>query len=312
MRLATRSAVDNPCLPADLRGDSESVTSVNARPERDDLCARRACYGSIACHGLALLSARSPLRGRSSSRTGRLSQPAELGADTESGRVRGAMHGSGMPSMVRARNLEWAGGQLQAEGGSVTIDTQASDADLIARSLAEPEVFTAVFDRHSAGILRYVYARLGPDLAEDVTAETFLAAFRCRDSYDGAWSDARPWLYGIAVRQIRRHRRVEARRLALLRSALADGPAEDHSDRAAERVTAERLRPRLAAAVAALSQQDRELLLLVAWAELSYAEAATALGTTTSAVKARLHRVRVRMRHQLGGSSPMNEEDDDG
>jgi hypothetical protein len=35
------------------------------------------------------------------------------------------MHGSGMPSMVRARNLEWAGGQLQAEGGSVTIDTQA-------------------------------------------------------------------------------------------------------------------------------------------------------------------------------------------
>jgi DNA-directed RNA polymerase specialized sigma24 family protein len=35
---------------------------------------------------------------------------------------------------------------------------------------------------------------LGPELAEDVTAETFLAAFGCRDRYDGAWSDARPWL----------------------------------------------------------------------------------------------------------------------
>jgi RNA polymerase sigma factor (sigma-70 family) len=193
----------------------------------------------------------------------------------------------------------------------VTIDTQASDADLIAQSVAEPDLFTAVFDRHSAEILRYAYARLGPELAEDVTAETFLAAFRCRDRYDGAWSDARPWLYGIAVRQIRRHRRVEARRLRLLRSALADRPTPDHSNRVVERVTAQRLGPRLAAVVAALPQQDRELLLLFAWAELTYAEAATALGTTTSAVKARLHRIRVRMRRELGDDNPMNEENDD-
>jgi RNA polymerase sigma factor (sigma-70 family) len=193
----------------------------------------------------------------------------------------------------------------------MTINTQASDADLIARSLAEPELFTGVFDRHSAEILRYVYARLGPDLAEDVTAETFLAAFQCRSKYDGAWSDARPWLYGIAMRQISRHRRAEERRLRLLRSAPADGPTEDHSDRAAERVTAQRLGPRLAVALAALPRQDRELLLLVAWAELSYAEAATALGTTTSAVKARLHRIRVRMRQELGDDYPVNEEKDD-
>ena len=193
----------------------------------------------------------------------------------------------------------------------MTTDTQASDADLIARSLAEPGLFTAVFDRHSAEILRYVYARLGPELAEDVTAETFLAAFQARARYDGAWPDARPWLYGIAVRQIRRHRRVEARRVRLLRSALADLPAEDHSDRVAERVAAERLGPRLAAVVAALPRQDRELLLLVAWAELSYAEAAAALGTTTSAVKARLHRLRVRMRQELGGENPMSQEKED-
>jgi RNA polymerase sigma factor (sigma-70 family) len=210
-----------------------------------------------------------------------------------------------------ARNPGWAGGQLEAEGGSMTIDTQPSDADLIAWSLAEPELFTAVFDRHSAEILRYVYARLGPDLAEDVTAETFLAAFCGRGRYDGAWKDARPWLYGIAVRQIRRHRQVEARRLALLRSALADGPVPDHSDRVAERVTAAGIGPSLAAVVAALPRQDRELLLLVAWAELSYAEAATSLGTTASAVKARLHRIRVRMRQELGGDNPMHEENDD-
>ena len=193
----------------------------------------------------------------------------------------------------------------------MSIDTRASDADLIAASLAEPDQFTAVFDRHSGEILRYVYARLGPDLAEDVTAETFLAAFRCRNRYNGAWPDARPWLYGIAMRQISRHRRVEARRVRLLLSALPDGPAEDHSDRAAERVTAQGLGPRLAAAVAALPRQDRELLLLVAWAELSYAEAAAALSTTIGAVKARLHRIRVRMRAELGGDYPVNEENED-
>ena len=193
----------------------------------------------------------------------------------------------------------------------MSIDTRASDAELIVRSLTEPDLFTAVFDRHSAEILRYVYARLGRDLAEDVTAETFLAAFRCRAKYDGAWPDARPWLYGIAMRQISRHRRVEERRLRVLRSAPADGPTEDHSDRAAERVTAQRLGPRLAAALTALPRQDRELLLLVAWAELSYAEAATALGTTISAVKSRLHRIRVRMRHELADEYPVSEENDD-
>ena len=74
-----------------------------------------------------------------------------------------------------------------------------SDADLIGRSRQEPGCFAAIFDRHAAEISRYAHARLGPDLAEDVTAETFLAAFRHRDRYDTTRPDARPWLYGIAA-----------------------------------------------------------------------------------------------------------------
>ena len=77
-----------------------------------------------------------------------------------------------------------------------------SDADLIGRSLAEPACFGEIFDRHADEILRYAHARLGPDLAQDVVAETFLAAFARRDRYDTTRADARPWLYGIAVRQI--------------------------------------------------------------------------------------------------------------
>jgi RNA polymerase sigma-70 factor (ECF subfamily) len=189
----------------------------------------------------------------------------------------------------------------------VTLETEVSDADLIGRSATEPELFTAIFDRHSGEILRYVHARLGGDLAQDVTAETFLAAFRYRSRFDLSAGSARPWLYGIAIRQIGKHRRAEARRLRLMHAALPDRPAEDFGDRAAERVTAAQLGPRLAALLAGLARPDRELLLLVAWAGLSYDEAAAATGTTVGAVKARLHRVRVRTRRELGGSNPMDE-----
>jgi RNA polymerase sigma factor (sigma-70 family) len=181
---------------------------------------------------------------------------------------------------------------------------QLSDAELIARSGAEPACFAAIFDRHAGEILRYAHARLGPDLAEDVLAETFLAAFRHRDRYDTTRPDARPWLYGIAVRQIGRHRRALARRLALIRSLPPEPAVEDPGQRAAERVTAEQLRPQLAGVLAGLGATDRELLLLVAWAGLSYEESAQALGLTGSAVKSRLHRIRAKTRNALGGTNP--------
>jgi len=188
------------------------------------------------------------------------------------------------------------------------VEEDRSDAELIARSVADPSCFAAVFDRHADEILRYVHARLGPDLAEDVTAETFLAAFRSRDRYDTARPDARPWLYGIAVRQIASHRRAEARYRRLLAAAPPEIAAEDFGDRSAERVSAQRVRPQLTAVLDALRRQDRELLLLVAWAGLSYEESAAALGITVSAVKSRLNRIRMRTRSALGGSNPMNEE----
>ena len=191
-------------------------------------------------------------------------------------------------------------------------DTWLSDAELIARSVGDPGCFAAVFDRHGGEILRYVHARLGLDLAEDVTAETFLAAFRSRDRYDTTRPDARPWLYGIAVRQIASNRRAEARYRRLLSSAPLELVTEDFSDRAAERVSALALRPRLAAVLDGMRWRDRELLLLVAWAGLSYEESAAALGITVSAVKSRLNRIRRRTRAALGGSNPMNQENGNG
>lgn len=183
-----------------------------------------------------------------------------------------------------------------------------NDATAISQSRHEPEAFAVLYDRHAAAIYRYVARRLGAAAADDIVAECFLAAFGRRDSYDLGQGDARPWLYGIAVRQIASNRRAEARYRRLLASAPLELVTEDFSDRAAERVSALALRPQLAAVLDGMRWRDRELLLLVAWAGLSYEESAAALGITVSAVKSRLNRIRVRTRASLADSKPVAEE----
>src|ERR1700739_4202876 len=183
-------------------------------------------------------------------------------------------------------------------------DSRLSDVEIVRASIRDPSRFGEIFDRYSDDILRYASARLGSDLAEDVTAETFLAAFRARGRYDLSRGHARPRLYGIAVGQIGKHSRTERRYRQALSRIQAETITADFGDRVADRVTAEQLRPRLSAVLSALPRRDRELLLLVAWTDLTYEESAQALGVSVSAVKSRLHRIRVRTRQALGGTNP--------
>jgi RNA polymerase sigma factor (sigma-70 family) len=192
----------------------------------------------------------------------------------------------------------------QVERASPAGDSRLSDADIIKASIRNPSRFGEIFDRYADDILRYASARLGSDLAEDVTAETFLAAFRARSRYDLPRGNARPWLYGIVIRQIGKHRRAESRYRQALNRVQAETVIADFGDRVADRVTAEQLRPRLSAVLSGLSRQDRELLLLIAWTDLTYEESAQALGVSVSAVKSRLHRVRARTRRALGETNP--------
>jgi RNA polymerase sigma factor (sigma-70 family) len=179
-----------------------------------------------------------------------------------------------------------------------------TDAEIVRASIRDPRRFGEIFDRYADDILRYASARLGSDLAQDVTAETFLAAFGARSRYDQSRENARPWLYGIAVRQIGKHTRAERRYRQALSRIQTETVTADFGDRVADRVTAEQLRPRLSAVLSGLPRKDRELLLLVAWTDLTYEESAQALGVSVSAVKSRLHRIRVRIRQALGETNP--------
>jgi len=201
--------------------------------------------------------------------------------------------------MLAAVNLRSRGAPAAAAEPS-----SASDAEVIAGSLDDPERFAIIFGRHADEIHRYAARRLGQQAAADVVSEVFLAAFRNRGRYQPGRSDARPWLYGISTKVISQQLRAEGRRAHLLAAVPAPPPAEFPADDIGDRITAERLRPVLFGVLAELSPADRELVLLVAWAELSYKQAAQALEIPVGTVRSRLHRARARVRRAIDSADP--------
>jgi RNA polymerase sigma-70 factor, ECF subfamily len=177
----------------------------------------------------------------------------------------------------------------------------ATDAHIIAASGREPERFREVFERHFPATLAFLRRRVGMDMAEDLAIETFAIAFRRRDGYDPVQPDARPWLLGIATNVLRHHRRAERRKLLAYGRTGVD-PAQQHEsgyDAAESRVQAQSAGPALALALASLRPDERDTLLLFAWADLSYAEIAIALGIPMGTVRSRLSRARRRLRELL-------------
>lgn len=110
----------------------------------------------------------------------------------------------------------------------------STDADVIARSVDDPDAFAVLFDRHAVTIHGYLSRRVGPHIADDLTAETFLVALKKRSGYDSAQANARPWFYGIATNLLHRHHRQETRQYrALARTGLdpvTENNPEDERD----------------------------------------------------------------------------------
>jgi RNA polymerase sigma-70 factor, ECF subfamily len=176
-----------------------------------------------------------------------------------------------------------------------------TETDPLSRELAQGH-FSQLYREQGRAVLAYALRRVGDrEDAADVVAETFLIAWRRLDEVP-VGSGARLWLYAVAHRVIANLHRTERRRTRLgqrlaeaLRTELAT-----HAEPRGE--AAEVLR-----AMAGLGEEDRELLLLVSWEELSPAEAGRVLGVSSLAARSRLHRARRRLRGLLeerGGEIP--------
>lgn len=176
------------------------------------------------------------------------------------------------------------------------------DASVIASSLAEPERFAEIFDRHFATVFRFAERRVGHDQAAEVASETFARAFAKRRSFRAEAIDALPWLYGIASKLILHERRRFVRYLAAVERVSADVRTADHErdlHQADRRLDAPADWAKMRAALLTLSDTDRELLLLVAWDGLSYEEAAAVLELPLGTVRSKLHRAKARLRELL-------------
>ncbi|GAA0967149.1 RNA polymerase sigma factor [Acrocarpospora macrocephala] len=170
-----------------------------------------------------------------------------------------------------------------------------TDADLVAGYRRNPELFTAVHDRYFRDIYLYVAGRLDIQVAEDIAAETFLLAFDRRDRFDPGKGGLRPWLFGFATNLVARHRRKEARHYKALARLDPAPVVEGHENRVVTSVTAQRMQPHLAIALASLNGGERDVLLLLALGQLSYDEIAQALGISIGTVGSRLSRARAKI-----------------
>lgn len=152
--------------------------------------------------------------------------------------------------------------------------------------------FTALFDAHREAVRAYMWRR-DPELADDVTAETFLVCWRRLDAVP---PDPLPWLLGVA-RNIRLNERRGERRRGHLERRLRTEPAESRDPAAAVGE-----RDAIQAALRKLDERDREVLLLTAWDRLDRDAIAVVLGCTRANVAVRLMRARRRLARELAAA----------
>ena len=167
------------------------------------------------------------------------------------------------------------------------------------RTTPDRDQFVELFWRHGAAVHAYLSRRAGRQDADDLLGEVWLQAFRSRERYDQGWPSALPWLYGIARNVLRTHWRADPP----IPSPAEPVDSHDPWPSVDDRLDATRDAAAIRAALAALSQQDREVLLLVAWEQLAPAEVAIALDLRHGTVRSRLHRARTQLRQHLATGS---------
>jgi RNA polymerase sigma-70 factor (ECF subfamily) len=182
-----------------------------------------------------------------------------------------------------------------AGSGVVRSDVEP-DGVLIEWSVrVRPDAFAEVARRHEVAVHGYLARRAGRQAADDLLAEVWLRAFAARGGFDTEYGDARPWLYGIARNVLREHWRTSSGEEPTAAAELGVDPWDGINARldSAGRVKA------IMSAVRALPAAEREVLLLVAWEQLTPAEAAKVLGVPQGTARSRLHRARATLRQVL-------------
>ena len=157
--------------------------------------------------------------------------------------------------------------------------------------------FNALFEEHYDAVYRYARRRVGPDQADDVASEAFVVAWRRRDRLPPGRE--LPWLYACARRIGLAHHRLERRQGSIAASLERETDTTHHDD--IDRVLD---RDRALAALARLTEIERELVMLVTWEGLDCRQAAKVVGCTHVTARGRLHRARRKLTAYMKADAP--------
>jgi RNA polymerase sigma-70 factor (ECF subfamily) len=187
-----------------------------------------------------------------------------------------------------------------------TVDTEAVDkADMERLAQGHDAALNALMERHSGPIFQFLFRLLGDEQdANDLAQETFVRVYRHRERFDGGKFTT--WLYTIAGNLARNEYRRRSRHPVVslqMESADNDGSLEDvlPSPNAGPRESAEvqEQQDAVRAAVQDLPEDLREALVLCEWEDMSAADAAAVLQTTSRAIESRLYRARRLLKDRL-------------
>ena len=184
----------------------------------------------------------------------------------------------------------------------------STDAHILAACKEDPERFRELFERHFPSTLAFLRRRVGDHIAEDLAIETFALAFSRRGTYDVAKADSL-----VRDSTMRAEAAGGGRQSGDSTGGAARATGGARTVYEPARVDAAAAGPALALALATLRSDERDVLLLFAWAELTYAEIAEALGVPVGTVRSRLSRARARFRELLSANGQLlGEEPNDG
>lgn len=169
----------------------------------------------------------------------------------------------------------------------------SSDGALLRDSGSDAAAFRVVYDRHAERIFGYFSRRVEDRQAcYDLTAETFATLYLQRKKFDPKQGSLEQWLYGIARNHLARYHRkqsVESRAMKKLRVRHSN-QSFDETDDVVDRLGVDEATPSLHAAMADLSEKDRQIVELRVLGGLSHAEIAAELGCSTGAARIRVFR----------------------
>jgi len=175
------------------------------------------------------------------------------------------------------------------------LSATTDDAPLPQIAQTESSIFGELYLRHATRVYRYIYVRVGQaQVAEDLTAETFLAAFKSLNAYREQGKFA-GWLMGIARNIVADHFRAHKADLPL--DALGEQPRGQTSPE--ETVGLHLEIEHLRRAMQALTDEQAEVVRLRMFAELDTSETAHLMGKSEAAVKMMLHRALRALRQHM-------------